>query len=540
MNLAPIVLFAYNRPEHVGMTLESLRDNFYASASDLFVYCDGPKANSSENQINNVKRVREVVRKEKWCRTVTIIESDSNKGLAQSIITGVTDIVKRYGKIIVVEDDVLLSRYFLQFMNDALEAFKEDSKVCAIGSWNYFCEPEKLKNNFFLRYPDSIGWATFDRAWSLFEKDATNAFQKLESKGLLKRLNGGGSVTYFGNMLRDQMNNKIDSWAIRWTATAIIHNMMCFYPRNTLSKHIGFGDGATNETSNYDYNKHLRLSDHSIKVNKISVIENAVAFQRWKAFVTVNFIKRVGIRKRLIERLQRLKDKVAKQYRNKKRTVKIRSGLFTIYSFLRLEPVSRCFGMDRGTPIDRFYIEQFLKKSASYIEGNILEVGDSVYAETFGKKINRIDILDVALENPKATIICDLTKHELLPQNMFDCFICTQTLNFVYDFRSAIQGSYYLLKKGGVTLTTVAAITQISNYDAQRWGDYWRFTPQGIKLAFEEVFGRDNVEIESYGNSYAATAFLKGISKEEISERKLNYKDADYPIVITLVAKKNV
>ena len=142
--------------------------------------------------------------------------------------------------------------------------------------------------------------------------------------------------------------------------------------------------------------------------------------------------------------------------------------------------------------------------------------------------------------NPQATIIGDLTSPGSLPENEYDCFICTQTLNVIYDFRQAIQTSYKLLSDKGIFLGTVPGISQISSYDMQRWGDYWRFTDLSIRRSFEEVFGKGNVETEVFGNYRTCSAFLDGISLEELPCRLLGEKDYDYQLIIGIKAVKHV
>jgi len=203
-----------------------------------------------------------------------------------------------------------------------------------------------------------------------------------------------------------------------------------------------------------------------------------------------------------------------------------------------LKPISRVFGFDRGTPIDRFYIEDFLRKNQNYITGIVCEIAEDTYSKKFGYNVEKIEILSYTPDNEKATIIGDLTNINTLPESKIDCFICTQTLNFIYDFKSAIRGIHYILKKGGVALVTVAGISQISRYDYIRWGDYWRFTDLSMKKAFSEVFGEENVYIETYGNVLTAVAFLHGISAEELTKDELLYKDPDYQLLICVRAFK--
>ena len=208
------------------------------------------------------------------------------------------------------------------------------------------------------------------------------------------------------------------------------------------------------------------------------------------------------------------------------------------YNLRNLEPISKVFALDRGTPIDRVYIEDFLGKNRDIIKGVVCEIADNSYSKKFGSDIKKYEILHYSDDNPNATIIGDLCDIHTLPENKIDCFILTQTLNFIYDFKSAIRGVYYMLNEGGTALVTVSGISQISRYDYERWGDYWRFTDMSIKKAFEEVFGDDNVEVEVYGNVLSATAFLQGISAEELTKEELFYKDNDYQITISIKAIK--
>ena len=208
------------------------------------------------------------------------------------------------------------------------------------------------------------------------------------------------------------------------------------------------------------------------------------------------------------------------------------------YNLRTIKPISRVFGFDRGTPIDRIYIEHFLQKNQDYIQGVVCEIAEDTYAKKFGKNVKKIEILSYTNDNPKATIIGDLTNINTLPSNTIDCFIVTQTLNFIYDVKSAVRGIFHMLKDGGIILATVAGISQISRYDMDRWGDYWRFTDLSAKRLFEEVFGEGNVEVETYGNVLASIAFLHGIAAEELTKEELFYKDIDYQITIAIKARK--
>lgn len=201
-------------------------------------------------------------------------------------------------------------------------------------------------------------------------------------------------------------------------------------------------------------------------------------------------------------------------------------------------PVSRSFGEDRGTPVDRYYIEQFLARQAHLITGTVLEIADDKYCRRFGRNVSRYEVLHISRDNPKATMVGDLTRPDSLPANAVDCFVCTQTFNFIYDFGTATQGAYRLLKPGGYLLATVAGISQISRYDMDRWGDYWRFTTLSAQKTFASVFGEGAVTVDYFGNCLAAVSLLRGLAAEELPQEAMETKDPDYEVIITVVARK--
>ncbi|HJW31433.1 MAG TPA: methyltransferase domain-containing protein [Saprospiraceae bacterium] len=205
----------------------------------------------------------------------------------------------------------------------------------------------------------------------------------------------------------------------------------------------------------------------------------------------------------------------------------------------RAKPVSAVFGLDRGTPIDRYYIERFLECHSFLIKGTVLEVGDGFYTRRYGgDRVQRADVLHAVPGNPQASIVGDLTDVRTLPENIYDCFICTQTFNFIFDIQRAIEGAHRLVKPGGTLIATVAGISQISRYDLERWGDYWRFTTASIKNMFTSVFTGE-LEVESYGNVLAAVALLQGLSVEDLpNSALLDDRDPDYQVIITIVARK--
>jgi SAM-dependent methyltransferase len=206
---------------------------------------------------------------------------------------------------------------------------------------------------------------------------------------------------------------------------------------------------------------------------------------------------------------------------------------------VRLEPVSRTFGFERGKPVDRWYIERFLAAHSPDVRGHVIEVAESTYTGWYGGgEVEHSDVLHAAPGNPEATIVGDLTTGEGIPAGAFDCFVMTQTLPFIYNVADAVRGAHRLLKPGGVVLATVPGMSQVSREDKREWGDWWRFTSQGARRLFADVFGDDAVEVAAHGNVLAACAFLYGLAADDLTEAQLAYHDPDYELLTTVRAVK--
>lgn len=205
----------------------------------------------------------------------------------------------------------------------------------------------------------------------------------------------------------------------------------------------------------------------------------------------------------------------------------------------RTLPISRKFGFDRGTCIDRVYIERFLAENAGDIAGRVLEVGDDEYTRKFGSdRITKSDILHVE-GTRRTTLVGNLETGEGIPDAAFDCAILTQTFHHIFDVASALRSACRLLAPGGVMLTTVPGISQISRFDMDRWGDYWRFTTKSLERLVAATFPRAEIEVRSRGNVYAAVCLLHGLAAEEIDARKLHDDDEDYQVLLTVRACKS-
>jgi hypothetical protein len=196
----------------------------------------------------------------------------------------------------------------------------------------------------------------------------------------------------------------------------------------------------------------------------------------------------------------------------------------------RLSPISSSFGFDRGTPVDRYYIERFLARNAVDVGGRVLEIGDNSYTLRFGgDRVTQSDIWHGDASNPRATFVGDLAQTEILPTCAFDCIVFTQTLQCIFDVKAALTTLYNALKPGGVLLMTAAGLSKMN---ADEWPWYWCFAPAAIRRFLEDQFGRDAVSIEAHGNVFTATAFLHGVALEELDLACVNTEDSNYPIVI--------
>jgi SAM-dependent methyltransferase len=222
------------------------------------------------------------------------------------------------------------------------------------------------------------------------------------------------------------------------------------------------------------------------------------------------------------------------------RLQRVRAGTVEMGSLRRLSPISGVFAKDRGLAIDRYYIEQFLAGHSSDIHGRVLEIGDAYYTKKFGgSRVTQSDILHVVAGNPEATIVADLTAADNLPDNLFDCIILTQTLQMIYDMRAALHHLHRILKPSGVVLVTGSGITKIARREGMdAWGEYWHLTTQSAQRLFAEFFPLQNVNVQVYGNVLSATALLYGLAAQELTPRELDFRDADYEVLIAIHAVK--
>jgi len=269
-NISPIILFAYNRDKHLEQTLKHLSANYLADQSELFVFSDGPK---SESDLPKVERVRKLIRNISGFKSLHIVEQKENHGLSRSIISGVTEIVHCYGKVIVLEDDIVTSKYFLKYMNDALNLYENNERVFSTHGYTYPMTG-LLPTTFFLKITGCWGWGTWRRAWSCFEEDGAKLLSMIRKTNSENTFDIDGSYG-FTRMLEDQVAGKNNSWAIRWQASVFLQNGLTLYSGTSLTNNIGLDGSGThcNETAGFT----CTLSETEVLVEAIPCVEDLTA-----------------------------------------------------------------------------------------------------------------------------------------------------------------------------------------------------------------------------------------------------------------------
>ena len=277
MTYAPIALFTYNRADHTRKAVESLLQNAEAKDSDLFIFSDGPK---NEKAVRGVAENREYIHTVTGFKTVTIVEREKNWGLANSLIAGITDVINKYGRVIVVEDDLILSPYFLKFMNDGLEKYKDDDRV---GTITGFVPPieGKLPETFFLTYFQCWGWATWKRAWDLLETDARPLLKGLRFKR--KKFDVGGGVCNYGNLYCQKVG-LVDSWYLRYYASLFLKGKLSLYPGRSVATNEGLDGSGTHCGAELKRSFEAHNSQTPIKVNDVEVIEDLQVYRIFKKY----------------------------------------------------------------------------------------------------------------------------------------------------------------------------------------------------------------------------------------------------------------
>ena len=288
--LAPIVVFTYNRPEHTLRTFNALLKNPLANESDIIIYSDSARTATHNKAVDEVRSYLSEIT---GFRSKKVIHRDRNFGLAESIIQGVTEVLQESEKLIVLEDDMVVSPYFLTYMNDALDLLAEDERVISIHGYVYPVDQE-LPPAFFIPGADCWGWATWKRGWEIFNYDGQFLLDELTRQGLLRTFDFNGTYPY-SLMLKDQIQGKNDSWAIRWYASAFLQNKMTLYPGCSLVQNIGNDNSGTHCGKSRSMDVELNASPINLKNIEVEVSQVALAafenyFKKNKTKLSINTI----------------------------------------------------------------------------------------------------------------------------------------------------------------------------------------------------------------------------------------------------------
>lgn len=301
MKLAPVLLFVYKRFEHTKQTIEHLKKNNLSNSIEVYVFSDGPKKESDTNEIN---KIRAYIKSVKGFKSITLFENEANKGLAKSIIEGVSNVLKKNDAVIVLEDDLLVSKDFLNYMNKALDYYKDEKIIWSISGYNLPIKiPKDYEKDIYLSPRGcSWGWATWKDRW-----ESCNWDLKFEDiKRVKKNLIGKNSFNYAGHdmirMLEDQYNGNIDSWAIRWCYNQFLQKKMTIYPVISKVKNIGLDGSGTHSGKTKAFDSALSSKERSLKFEKITEIDDRIMMNFRRGFERKNFfgeglflLKEVGL-----------------------------------------------------------------------------------------------------------------------------------------------------------------------------------------------------------------------------------------------------
>jgi|ERR1017187_1267692 FkbM family methyltransferase len=281
MSFAPICVFVYNRPWHTEQTLNALMQNELADKSILYIFSDGPKENASNEEIDRIKQVRQLICKKKWCKEVQIRHSKENIGLADSIIDGITEVVEKHGKIIVLEDDIVTSSGFLNYMNNALDLYMSDAQVYHISGY-MFPVKGNLPETFFYKQTSCWGWGTWSDRWAIFEKSPSKLFQKLNESGMIKVADFDGTDQFL-KQLKENIEGRIRTWAVIWHFSVFLRNGLSLHPGKSLVVNIGFDNTGSNcLQSNIYYSKPVEY----VSVEKTRIRDYKRVYKLLRKFYT--------------------------------------------------------------------------------------------------------------------------------------------------------------------------------------------------------------------------------------------------------------
>ncbi len=304
MSLAPIVLFVYNRLNHTFQTIEALKKNNLAKESDLYIYSDGAR---NDDDLFQVRLIRNYLKEITGFKNVHVIEREKNYGLADNIIDGVSAIVKIYSKVIVLEDDIITSSYFLDFMNESLDIYEQNEKIMHISGYMYPIDTKELPNFFTLCQATCWGWATWDTSWSKFYNNIDIILKSIKPNKYSFNLD---DTFPFYNQLVANKNRKIKTWAIFWYSTIFLHNAVAIHPKLSFTQNIGHDNTGQNCHDTDFFTANLTKHYDKISLTKLELSENLEARESLKVYFK-------SFKKNFLYRVQKKIDKMYDIYINR-------------------------------------------------------------------------------------------------------------------------------------------------------------------------------------------------------------------------------
>jgi hypothetical protein len=304
-SLAPVVLFVYNRPSHTKQTLTALQNNILASGSTLYIYCDGPKENASAETMQSINFVREVVREKQWCKEVLIIESENNKGLANSIKSGISEIIKKHGRVIVMEDDLITSTAFLSYMNQALDFYDDRKSVFSISGYNMpsnrITIPDDYEYDVYVSLRnDSWGWGTWEDRWNQIDWTVSQFQTILKNPEMQNAFNRGGDDVF--EMLEMQQKGILNIWSIQFTFSHFMNHAVSIVPTVSYVDNTGLDGSGENCGKNFALKHNFLNTNENVRFLDILYEDKRII----NAYYNANCRKKRPIWQKMINRASRL------------------------------------------------------------------------------------------------------------------------------------------------------------------------------------------------------------------------------------------
>jgi len=472
MMFAPIVLFTYNRPWHTRQIIDALQKNELARESELFVYSDEAKDDHARKSVDEVRAYLDNI---SGFKKITIIKRDKNWGLANSIIDGVSQIVKKYGSIIVLEDDIVTSPYFLKFMNEALKFYENEKKVWHVSGWNYPIQSNSLDDVFLWRGMNCWGWATWADRWKYYEKNIELTLSEF-TKEDIKRFNLDGATKNFWSQITDNKNKKINTWAIFWYATIFKNSGLCLNPTQTLVENIGHDASGTNCNFNTIYTNKIKGNNYK---NVSTIIkENDIEVKNIKDFYLMN--KKTKLQK------------IAKYIRDIYQNERFNPGLIGII-------INPFYFSRRG-------LNKALIKLLPKLKGVLVDIGCG--SKPYEKYTNADKYIGLELDeeiNGRAKTADFYYDGSVMPfeNNSTDSVLTSQVFEHVFTPDKFLQEVSRILKTDGLLLLSVPLVWD----EHEQPYDYARYTSFGLRYILNQN-GFEVIELIKTSNDFSAIVQL--------------------------------